>query len=354
MTYNICMAAYNAEPRIHNTLNRNKTHVSNLTVVNDGSTDLTSEEVLRFNAETGLEVELFEVPINKKKVGAVRDFVESLPSSTKHVVLMDDDSHITTGKHSIVQSQDRMATRNLVGGTFRLNVYNPSNVIEKLQSLEYSIGNGMRRVLGAKGFQRCVPGAAGIYQRDALEDVLESHSGDHDGDDFEITYSLLEKGHDLGYLPDVTVETKVPSTIGELIQQRRRWERGAIKTNWRKRKFLGKNILKGNRLSLLQATEVGSHALLPAGIAAAAAIGGTSIAPAIIPTFVIGGALLAAGKKRKEMTNIGMLPLLPVYHMAVALPSRALAYWDGVKSLFNRTSEAIPDLELPMPIETQL
>jgi len=48
------------------------------------------------------------------------------------------------------------------------------------------------------------------------------------------------------------------------------------------------------------------------------------------------------------MTNIGMLPLLPVYHMAVALPSRALAYWDRVKSLFNRTSEVILDMDLPM------
>jgi cellulose synthase/poly-beta-1,6-N-acetylglucosamine synthase-like glycosyltransferase len=226
--YKILIPTYNGESRISDTLVNNIEYADKIMVIDDGSIDRTSEKVERFIEEFQTDTELLRLEKNKRKVGAIKEGLSHLPEDVDYVVLLDDDSVISSPKEKMQEACKYLEENDLAAASFKLYPKNKGSFLEKLQNLEYSISNAMRKALSRK--QRCIPGTAGIYKREPLEEALDHHSFDWDGEDMETTWLLQELGYDVGHFPEVDIETEVPNTLKEKIQQKRRWERGAIRT----------------------------------------------------------------------------------------------------------------------------
>jgi len=109
--------------------------------------------------------------------------------------------------------------------------------------MEYAIG---RKVFGGyllgQGKFRCVPGAGGIWRRSVLQEILEEHSGRHNGDDFEATAIAMRKGYHFRYEASVAVQTMVPQSPKEFYRQRKRWALGSLETYDKESRFFRDSI----------------------------------------------------------------------------------------------------------------
>ncbi len=65
------------------------------------------------------------------------------------------------------------------------------SLLSRLQEIEFYLADFTRKILGSN--QRCVPGCAGIYERHSLLEALEKHTGELEGDDFELTTKYFLK-----------------------------------------------------------------------------------------------------------------------------------------------------------------
>jgi cellulose synthase/poly-beta-1,6-N-acetylglucosamine synthase-like glycosyltransferase len=135
----------------------------------------------------------------------------------------------------------------IVGVAGQVTVRNRSNLLTRLQALEYVLANGgMRMCLSTFGTVTIVPGAIGLYRRSIFEKVaalpcnvrpVASHgddrgrvygplSGETFGEDFQLSLSALALGGKVVYEPRAVAFTRGPDRIDTLISQRYRWMRG--------------------------------------------------------------------------------------------------------------------------------
>jgi cellulose synthase/poly-beta-1,6-N-acetylglucosamine synthase-like glycosyltransferase len=68
-------------------------------------------------------------------------------------------------------------------------------------------------------------------------EILDEHSGRHNGDDLESTAIALRKGYGVVYDPPVVVRTSVPQSARALYKQRKRWELGSLETYGKEKSF---------------------------------------------------------------------------------------------------------------------
>ena len=145
----------------------------------------------------------------------------------------------------------------IVGVAGQVTVRNRSNLLTRLQALEYVLANGgMRMCLSTFGTVTIVPGAIGLYRRSILKEIaalpcnmrpVASHgddqgrvygplSGETFGEDFQLSLSALALGGQVVYEPRAVAFTKGPHRIDTLISQRYRWMRGTwqvMRVYWR-------------------------------------------------------------------------------------------------------------------------
>jgi len=108
----------------------------------------------------------------------------------------------------------------------------------RLQDIEYAMGRAVfcRYMLSQRKL-RCVSGAAGMWRRKVLQEVLGEHSGRHNGDDFEATAIAMRMGHTMAYEKSIVVETFAPQNPRDFFRQRSRWELGALETYEKENRF---------------------------------------------------------------------------------------------------------------------
>ena len=193
-------------------------------VIDDGSSDDTFKKASELAGKHGgAEVRVIRKP-NGGKSRALNQGIRAARGSI--VLCMDGDSKLTsdTVREGVKHFLD--PTIGAVAGNVK--VINRSNLISKLQALEYIEGLNMARK--AQGFFRMVniiPGPIGMFRKSALFDVgLYEH--DTYAEDCDLTLKLLLAGHKVVYERRCVALTEAPEDLLDLLKQRYRWTRGIL------------------------------------------------------------------------------------------------------------------------------
>lgn len=133
-------------------------------------------------------------------------------------------------------------------------VYNPKNIIQYAQNVEYDMSIYTKKMLGFMGGIHVTPGPFSIFRKRVFDELGPYHKA-HNTEDQEIALRMQEHGYKIDHCPDAYVYTNTPESVAKLYRQRLRWIYGFIK-----------NLIDYRRL--LFKKEYGTVALftLPSGI----------------------------------------------------------------------------------------
>jgi cellulose synthase/poly-beta-1,6-N-acetylglucosamine synthase-like glycosyltransferase len=201
--------------------------VAEIVVVNDGSTDATSELAQAFGA---IVVDLPE------RIGKPNALNVGLQHTLGHlIVAVDADTVLAPG--ALARALPFFAPG--VGGV-GLNL-RPCNELATLttayQAIEYRVTfSAGRRLEDALGIMANISGAAGIFRRAALDQVGGWPC--EVAEDAALTMQLRAAGWTVRYAAEAIAHTAVPETVPALILQRLRWDASIVTIWWRKFGFL--------------------------------------------------------------------------------------------------------------------
>ncbi|MGW5429627.1 bifunctional polysaccharide deacetylase/glycosyltransferase family 2 protein [Streptomyces sp. NPDC004059] len=232
----VIVPAYNEKECIANTLESlaRSTHPIEIIVVDDGSTDGTSE-IARAAAEslgmTNVRVIRQE---NAGKPAALNNGVRS--ASYDIVVMMDGDTVFEpeTVRHLVQPFADPSV--GAVAGNAKVG--NRNTVIGAWQHIEYVMGFNLdRRMYDLLRCMPTIPGAIGAFRREAVLAVGEM-SEDTLAEDTDITIALHRAGWRVVYQEHAKAWTEAPGSLKQLWSQRYRWSYGTMQALWKHRKSL--------------------------------------------------------------------------------------------------------------------
>ena len=187
-------------------------------VVNDGSQDDTLEIAKGYECE---EVEVIDQE-NQGKGGALNTGLKHAEGTLFGVV--DADSRLKDDSLKNIVSE---MTEEMAGIASAMKVYKPSNLLQKMQWLEYMVGIFLRNIMGSIDAIHVTPGPLSIYRREKLDEV-----GGFDEDtlveDQEICFRFQDNHDRVGHSRKGEVYTVAPSTLREFYDQRYRWYRGSL------------------------------------------------------------------------------------------------------------------------------
>ena len=196
-------------------------------IVDDGSQDNTYEVASRY-ASRGVKV--VRRP-NGGKFAALNTGIAV--SNGEIIVTIDADSMIARAAlREIVKGFEDPQVSGVAGN---LKVYNPHNLITRLQALEYMVQiQVVRRAFENFGALTVASGAFSAFRRTAL---LEGGNYDPDYllEDFDITIKLLKSHRILHGSNEAICYTEAPETLRYVYKQRLSWFRGDFQNFWKHR-----------------------------------------------------------------------------------------------------------------------
>jgi biofilm PGA synthesis N-glycosyltransferase PgaC len=225
----ILVAAYNEAPSIKETLlsliNQDYLGLINITVINDGSSDATLDEVkkLQVNHPT---LKLIDLENNGGKAAALN--VGLKDSSTDLIITVDGDCWIKSdGVGRLVNRylSDPAGTKAVAGAILIRN--SRENWIAKAQEWDYFLGiAAIKRIQSLFQGTLVAQGAFSLYERATLIEV--GGWPKTVGEDIVLTWKILAAGHRVGHAEDACAFTRCPNSIKQFVRQRQRWSRGMI------------------------------------------------------------------------------------------------------------------------------
>ena len=201
-------------------------------VLDDGSTDHTSEEVrTHFADEPRVRLFTFE------NGGKARALNRGLVYATGEVVVaLDADTLFPEATIGRLVRWFADPTIGAVAGNALVG--NRLNLITRWQALEYVTAQNLeRRALAALGAVTVVPGAVGAWRRAAL-DALGGYPDDTLAEDQDMTIAVQRAGWKVAFDPQARAWTEAPDTVAGLLKQRFRWSFGTLQVIWKHRKAL--------------------------------------------------------------------------------------------------------------------
>ncbi len=107
-------------------------------------------------------------------------------------------------------------------------VYNPKNIIQYAQNIEYDMSIYTKKMLGFMGGIHVTPGPFSIFRKKVFDELGPYHKA-HNTEDQEIALRMQEHGYKIDHCPDAYVYTNTPNSVSKLYRQRLRWIYGFIK-----------------------------------------------------------------------------------------------------------------------------
>jgi len=107
-------------------------------------------------------------------------------------------------------------------------VYNPKNILQYAQGIEYDMSIYTKKMLGFMGGIHVAPGPFSIFRKRVF-DELGPYKKAHNTEDQEIALRMQENGYKIDHCPDAYVYTNTPDSVAKLYRQRLRWIYGFIK-----------------------------------------------------------------------------------------------------------------------------
>ncbi|MFE6175940.1 bifunctional polysaccharide deacetylase/glycosyltransferase family 2 protein [Streptomyces sp. NPDC056464] len=232
----VIVPAYNEKECIANTLESlaKSTHPIEIIVVDDGSTDGTSEIARNAARELGMTNVRVIRQENAGKPAALNNGVRS--ASYDIVVMMDGDTVFEPDAvHQLVQPFADPEVGAVAGNA---KVGNRNTVIGAWQHIEYVMGFNLdRRMYDLLRCMPTIPGAIGAFRREAVLGV-GGMSEDTLAEDTDITIAMHRAGWRVVYQEHARAWTEAPGSLKQLWSQRYRWSYGTMQALWKHRKSL--------------------------------------------------------------------------------------------------------------------
>jgi cellulose synthase/poly-beta-1,6-N-acetylglucosamine synthase-like glycosyltransferase len=193
-------------------------------LVSDGSTDNTVMRLRR------LGWRCLDEPVNRRKPGALRALLETLPESISTVMVIDPDIRIRSTKAGSTIDLERFI------GDFQLSgaaaacpriMIEPDGFLARFQAYEYALSFRIGR--NSLSDFSITSGGVSVYRRDALVLALLEHSLSVYAEDFENAVILLGAGERIYYDGRLVVSTEGPGTVRRWFSQRVGWYHGLLK-----------------------------------------------------------------------------------------------------------------------------
>ncbi|MHA5050189.1 bifunctional polysaccharide deacetylase/glycosyltransferase family 2 protein [Streptomyces sp. SD15] len=228
----VIVPAYNEKECIANTIDSltRSTHPIEIIVVDDGSTDGTSE-IVEAMGIPNVRVIRQE---NAGKPAALNNGVRN--ASYDIVVMMDGDTVFEPDAvHQLVQP---FADPEIGAVAGNAKVGNRNTIIGAWQHIEYVMGFNLdRRMYDLLRCMPTIPGAIGAFRRDAVLEV-GGMSEDTLAEDTDITIAMHRAGWRVVYQEHAKAWTEAPGSLKQLWSQRYRWSYGTMQALWKHRKSL--------------------------------------------------------------------------------------------------------------------
>lgn len=193
-----------------------------LIVLDDGSTDDTEAAAIAAAADDP-RCHVFRDPVNRGKAERLNEGFAR--AGHELVVVTDADTHLHPLAIRLLVRR-MLSSPALAAVAGAPHVTNRGKLLPAMQVLEAaSIIGLIRRTQALTGRVGTVAGVLGLFRRDRVLAV-----GGYDSrmatEDIDLTWRLLQAGWQTTYEPDALAGMQVPTTLGALWAQRRRWARG--------------------------------------------------------------------------------------------------------------------------------
>ncbi|MCZ4609527.1 glycosyltransferase [Streptomyces sp. Lzd4kr] len=232
----VIVPAYNEKECIANTLESlaRSTHPIEIIVVDDGSTDGTSEIARDAARELGMTNVRVIRQENAGKPAALNNGVRSAAHDI--VVMMDGDTVFEPD--TVRQLVQPFADPGVGAVAGNAKVGNRNTVIGAWQHIEYVMGFNLdRRMYDLLRCMPTIPGAIGAFRREAVLEV-GGMSEDTLAEDTDITIAMHRAGRRVVYQEHARAWTEAPGSLKQLWSQRYRWSYGTMQALWKHRKSL--------------------------------------------------------------------------------------------------------------------
>lgn len=229
----IIVPAYNEEVNIVKSLkNLLKCDYPNFHIIfiDDGSKDETFSKAFEaFNGHANITL------LSKANGGKASALNYGIDRSTSdYVVCIDADTQLMPNAvRLMMENMYRNADKNVGAVAGNVKVGNEINLITQWQSTEY-IGsqNFDRRAFEAFNAITVVPGAIGLFKKQAIEEV-GGFSTDTLAEDCDLTIKILRKGYFVSNETEAIAYTEAPEKLKQFMKQRFRWTFGVLQTFWK-------------------------------------------------------------------------------------------------------------------------
>ncbi|MFC5142293.1 glycosyltransferase [Actinomycetospora rhizophila] len=253
----VVVPAYNEAENIEATVRSilANDHPLEVVVVDDGSTDGTADLL----EDLALPRARVVRQANAGKSAALNRGV----AAAKHdlIVMIDGDTIFQPDTVAQLVAPFADPATGAVAGNVK--IANRDRLIPRMQHLEYVVGfNVDRRVQDSWGSISTIPGAAGAFRREAVQEV-GGLSSDTLAEDTDLTIALGRAGWRVVYNEHALAWTEAPVSAGQLWRQRFRWSYGTMQALWKHRRALRERGASG-RMGRLGLAHIGVfHVALP-------------------------------------------------------------------------------------------
>lgn len=222
--YAIVASVFNLEDDIDAFIEAFGAYRDRVWLVSDGSTDNTVMRLRR------LGWRCLDEPVNRRKPGALRALLETLPESISTIMVIDPDVRIRSTKAGSTIDLERFI------GDFQLSgaaaacpriMIEPDGFLARFQAYEYALSFRIGR--NSLSDFSITSGGVSVYRRDALVLALLEHSLSVYAEDFENAVILLGAGERIYYDGRLVVSTEGPGTVRRWFSQRVGWYHGLLK-----------------------------------------------------------------------------------------------------------------------------
>ncbi len=189
--------------------------------VDDGSTDNTWEEMLKYKDHPQVQILQKE---NGGKHTAVNYGIEN--TTTDFVSCLDADSFVApSALRRIISMFEHMP--HLMAVAPSIIIHRPRAFIQHIQKVEYNMGIYVKKMLAYLNAIHVTPGPFSVFRRDVFQ-KLGGFRKAHNTEDMEIAYRMQEAHMQIGHCHTAHIFTVAPPTIPKLFTQRVRWIYGFI------------------------------------------------------------------------------------------------------------------------------
>ena len=198
-------------------------------VVDDGSTDDTANIVRNLGGEN---VEVI-TKINSGKAASVNFGLEKITSP--YVLIMDADTRIHSDAAGIMMDYLQNNSE-AIAVVPTVQILEPNSFIERIQVVEYSLGNFFRRMFASINSFSLVPACVLAERKDLLN--LGGFNEDTLTEDLEMGLRIKANHRQILHATEAKAFTKAPNTFDVLQKQRLRWQYGGYENIIKYRKFM--------------------------------------------------------------------------------------------------------------------